>query len=157
MHCLTDNATDLSIFGEYDEPLSSTFSVFFTSCDTLWNSGCKSIKEVTEWLENKYVIMVFTERRFSHETGEDIEETKMVRLPINRVSNTHYRFQIEVTHLIDLDNLKNTHWPIGDRSFEDFYQIKRMPDQPLVERLIPNEFTEYYPNRFQVSFEVSEQ
>ena len=72
--------------------------------------------------------MVFTERRFSHETGREIEDTKLVRLPINKITNTHYRFQIEVTHLVDLDNLDNTWWPLGDRSFEDFYKVKQLPD-----------------------------
>ena len=123
-----ENEEDKTVFGEYDDPFSSTLSVFFTSCDTLWNAGCKSIEEVTEWLEHKYLLMIFTERRFSHETGNEIAETKLVRLPINRITNTHYRFQIEVTHLIDLDNLANTHWPLGDRSYEDFYKIKQMPD-----------------------------
>jgi len=52
----------------------------------------------------------------------------MLRLPINKDSNTHYKFQIEVTRLVDLDNLKNTIWPSGDRSFEDFYSIKRLND-----------------------------
>lgn len=55
--------------------------------------------------------MIFTERRFSHESGKEIEETRLVRLPINRMTNMHYKFQIEVTHLIDLDNLDNTIWP----------------------------------------------
>ena len=112
----------------YDEPLSSSFSIFFTSCDTLWNANCKSVEEVTEWLAHKYVIVVYTERRFSQETGLEILESKMVRLPINKITNTHYRFQIEVTHLVDLDNLENNYWPSGDRSYEDFYRVKQLPD-----------------------------
>ena len=47
---------------------------------------------MTEWLSHKYLIMVYTERRFSHETGREIEDTKMVRLPVNKMANTHYRF-----------------------------------------------------------------
>lgn len=116
------------MFGEYDDPQSATFSVFFTSCDTLWQANCATLEEVTEWLSHKYLIMVFTERRFSHETGKEIEDTRMVRLPINKMANTHYRFQIEVTHLVDLDNLDNTYWPLGDRSFEDFYKVVQLPD-----------------------------
>ncbi len=81
----------------------------------------------------------------------------MVRVPINKVTNTHYKFQIEVTHLVNLDNLQNSVWPSGSRFYEDFYRVNQMPDQPLVERLPANEFTEYYPDRFRVSFEISDQ
>ena len=116
------------MFGEYDDPESATFSIFFTSCDTLWQANCKTLDEVTEWLSHKYLIMVYTERRFSHETGSEIEDTKLVRLPINKMANTHYRFQIQETHLVDLDNLDNTYWPLGDRSFEDFYKVMQLPD-----------------------------
>ena len=128
LHCLAPNAEDWALNGMYDEPLSSSFSIFFTSCDTLWNANCKSVEEVTEWLAHKYVIVVYTERRFSQETGLEILESKMVRLPINKITNTHYRFQIEVTHLVDLDNLENNYWPSGDRSYEDFYRVKQLPD-----------------------------
>jgi len=72
--------------------------------------------------------MMFTERRFSHTTGREIEETRMVRLPINKVTNTHYRFQLEVTHLINLDNLNNTIWPSGNRFYEDFYRVIQLAD-----------------------------
>jgi len=81
------------------------------------------VKEVSEWLEHKYIIMVYTERRYSQVTGREIEETKMARIPINKVMNTHYKFEIQVTHLVDLNNLEYSLWPIGDRTFRDFYQI----------------------------------
>lgn len=143
------------MFGEYDEPDSQSFSIYFASCETLYNANCKSIEQVSEWLSHKYLLVAYTERRFSHEDGKAIEDTKLVRIPINKVTNTHYKFEIEVTHLINLDNLENTIWPIGDRTYQDFYRIKQLPDQPLIERLPPSEYTEYFPNRFQVSFEVS--
>ena len=83
---------------------------------------------MTEWLAHKYIIVVFTERRFSHETGQEIEETKMARLPINKVSNTHYKFEIQVTHLVNLNNLEHTDWPVADRSYRDFYKVVQLPD-----------------------------
>ena len=46
-------------------------------------------------------------------------------------------------------------FPVFSGSNADFYQVHRLPDQPLVEHLPENDFAEYYPNRFQVSFEVS--
>ena len=79
----------------------------------------------------------------------------MERIPINNFMNTHYKYAIEVAHLVDLDNLENTIWPAGDRTFEDFYQLKKLPDQPLVERAPADDDTIYPPHRFQVSFEVS--
>ena len=81
----------------------------------------------------------------------------MVRLPINKLTNTHYKFQLEVTHLVNLDNLNNTVWPSGNRLYEDFYRVVQMADQPYVERAQQSDFTEYYPNRFQVSFEMASQ
>ena len=108
--------------------MSSTFSIFFASCDTLWNADCKSKNEVSEWLSHKYILLVFTERRFSHTSGKEIEETRMIRLPVNKVTNTHYKFSINIAHLVNLDNLDNTIWPSGSRSYEDFYNISQMPD-----------------------------
>jgi len=128
LHCLPDNDVEIKVFGEYDEPESSTFSVFFTSCDTLYNANCRSMDEVTEWLAHKYIIVVYTEHRFSQESGREIEETKMARIPINKDSNTHYKFEIQITHLVDLDNLESSYWPIGDRTYKDFYRIKTLPD-----------------------------
>lgn len=145
----------MAIFGEYDEPDSSTFSVVLKSCDTLLNAACTDVKKVSEWLAHKYLIVVYTERRFSHQTGKAIEESKMARIPINNFMNTHYKYAIEVSHLVDLDNLENTIWPAGDRTFEDFYELKKLPDQPLVERAPADEHTILNQNRFQVSFEVS--
>lgn len=118
----------MAVFGEYDEPNSQAFSIYFASCDTLYNADCKSIQEVSEWLTHKYLLVVYTERRFSHETGKAIEDSKLVRIPINKVTNTHYKFEIEVTHLVNLDNLENTIWPVGDRTYQDFYRIKQLPD-----------------------------
>ena len=46
-------------------------------------------------------------------------------------------------------------WPINNSSSSDFYNVIRLPDQPLVDRLPPSEYAFYNPNRFQVSFEVS--
>ena len=46
---------------------------------------------------------MYTERRFSHETGEAVESSKLLRIPINGISDTHYTFQLEATHLLDLD------------------------------------------------------
>ena len=66
LHCLAPGQEDIDIVGEYDEPQSKTLSIFFTSCDTLWNADCHTIEEVTEWLAHKYIIIVFTERLFSH-------------------------------------------------------------------------------------------
>jgi hypothetical protein len=53
----------------------------------LYNADCKGPKEVTEWLKHKYVLLFFTERKFSEVTGEAIEQTNMVRLPIDRISD----------------------------------------------------------------------
>ena len=64
--CLTPDAENLDVLGEFNEPESKTFSIFFTSCDTLWNADCRSIEEVTEWLSHKYIFIAYTERRFSH-------------------------------------------------------------------------------------------
>jgi hypothetical protein len=114
--------------------------------------NCKSVDEVSEWLEHKFLLLIYTERRFSHETGEAIEESKMHRIPLNSLSNTNYKFQLQVTHLKDLDP---GFFPLQSGSHSDFYNIVRLPDQPLVDHLPPNQWTELNPNRFQVSFEVS--
>ena len=145
---MSPESDNLAVFGEFDEPQSSAFSIFFSSCDTLWKPDCKTVEEVTKWLNHKYILIIFTERRFSHTSGREIEETRMIRVPVNRLTSTHYKFQLEVTHLVNLDNLNNTIWPSGSRYYEDFYRVTQMPDQPYVERAQESDFTEYYPNRF---------
>ena len=82
------------VFGEYDEPLSQTFSIFLTSCDTLIYPNCKTPEQVSEWLKYKYLILVFTESSFSHETGKAVQQSKMHRIPLNSLQNTNYKFQL---------------------------------------------------------------
>ena len=76
------------------------------------------------------MLLVYTERQFSHLTGKAIEMTKMARIPLNPSQNTHYKFEIEVTHLIDLDPGL---FPFSPRSHSDFYSIRRIYDEPLLE------------------------
>ena len=63
----------IPVIGEFEEIGASTFSIFFTACDTLYFANCKSVDDVSEWLKSKYVLVMYTERRFSHETGEAVE------------------------------------------------------------------------------------
>lgn len=145
LRCLKPETGHQPVVGEYDEPGSQAFSIYMTSCDTLFHPNCKSVDEVSEWLKHKFLLLVYTERRFSHETGKAIEESKMHRIPLNSISNTNYKFEIQVTHLKDLDP---GILPFSSGSHADFYNINRLPDQPLIDRLPPNAFAEYYPNRF---------
>ena len=79
--------------------------------------------------------------------------TKMARIPLNSSQNTHYKFEIEVTHLIDLDPGL---FPFSARSHSDFYSIRRTYDEPLLEQ---PEIAGYYnfPTKFIVSFSLSPQ
>ena len=142
----------IPVVGEYDDLGAQTFSIFFTSCDTLFYANCKSVDEVSEWLKQKYVLVLYTERRFSHESGEAVESSKLARIPINGVSNTHYKFQLEATHLLDLDPGL---MPFSASSKQDFYMVNRLPDQPLFDDRPLDPSMEYYPSRFKISFEVS--
>ena len=140
-----------AVFGESDDPNSQTFSIYLASCDTLEYPNCKTPDEVTEWLKHKYLFLAYTERRFSHETGDVIEESKFQRIPISSTQDTNYKFQLQVTHLKDLDT---GYMPFSQPSHYDFYNIIRVPDQPLVDRPPESEYTVYYASRFQISFEV---
>ena len=82
----------IPVVGEYADPDSQAFSIYFTSCDKLFYANCKPTDEVSEWLKQKYVLLLYTERRFSHETGKAVEQSKMVRIPINAAADTHYVF-----------------------------------------------------------------
>ena len=75
----------------------------------------------------------------------------MVRIPIDRISDTQYRYALQVTHLADLNP---GFFPFRKASHEDFYSVVQLPAQPLVERLPPDPYLEYYPNRLQITFEV---
>jgi hypothetical protein len=77
----------IAVYGDYDKTETQSLSIFLSSCETLYNADCKGPKEVTEWLKHKYVLLFFTERKFSEVTGEAIEQTNMVRLPIDRISD----------------------------------------------------------------------
>jgi len=44
LHCLAPDSTGLAVFGDYDDPQSATISVFFASCDTLWQANCKTVE-----------------------------------------------------------------------------------------------------------------
>ena len=141
------------VAGDYDAPGAKTFSIVFEpSCDPLYFANCKSADEVTEWLKQKYVLVMYTERRFSHESGAAVEQTKMVRLPINGSADTHYRFELEATHLLDLDPGV---LPFRTQSKSDFFSVTRLPDQPLFDDRPLDPSVAYRPSRFQISFEVS--
>lgn len=95
--------------------------------------------------------MFYTEKKFSQVTGKVIEQTNMVRIPIDRISDTQYRYALQLTHLADLNP---GFFPFRKASHEDFYSVVQLPAQPLVERLPPDPYLEYYPNRLQITFEV---
>jgi len=99
---------------------------------------------VSKWLKHKYVLMFYTERKFSQVTGKVIEQTNMARIPIDSISDTQYRFALQLTHLTDLNP---GFFPFSKASHSDYYNVVQLPGQPLVERLPPDPFLEYYPNR----------
>ena len=76
----------------------------------------------------------------------------MSRIPLNSNQDTNYKFALQVTHLKDMDP---GFWPFDTSSNYDYYNVVRLTDQPLVDRLPPSDYAFYYPNRFQISFEVS--
>ena len=141
----------IAVYGDYDSTGTQTFDIFFSSCETLYQASCKKPQEVTEWLKHKYVLMFFTERKFSQVTGKVIEQTNMVRIPIDRISDSQNRFALQITHLTDLNP---GFFPFKKASHQDFYSVVKLPDQHLVERLPPDPFLEYYPNRLQITFEI---
>ena len=94
----------------------------FTSCDELYFANCRNADEVSNWLSQKYIILLYTESRFSHESGDAIESTKLLRIPLNGVANTHYTFQLETTHLMDLDP---GILPFSTKDEREFYSVLR--------------------------------
>ena len=76
----------------------------------------------------------------------------MVRLPINAFTNTHYKFELEMTHLYDLDPGL---LPFSTQDRRDFYSVERIADQPLFDTRPADPSKPYNPSRFQISFGVS--
>lgn len=131
---------EFTIFGDFETTNSTYFAVTHSSCDFLNNAECKSREEVQEWLKHKYVFVVYTQVRRDELTGEAIKESLLLRQPVNRWVMMHTRLGLAST------------WDGAER----FYEVERITDQALVERLPSNEFVELNDNMMALTFEVLE-
>ena len=81
MRCL-DKSQDLEVWGNYNTGQAQNLRLVFERCDNATKQAggaaqCKTEAEITAWVEDKYIALIFNEARFiQHKFGQDRVERK---------------------------------------------------------------------------------
>ena len=77
---------DLVIWGDYNSAKAQQISVKFNFCNNRDRDDCFSKEETKEWLQRKFIVLLYNQRRFDPNTfheGTRIEEARIAYVPIS--------------------------------------------------------------------------
>ena len=71
---------DLIIYGDYNSAKAQTISIRFLFCDSSKNDYCFSREETIEWLQHKYIILLYRQSRFDPDSFYEDTKIKETRI-----------------------------------------------------------------------------
>ena len=79
LKCITDDKTKIK--GNYNTHIAQNLMVVFEKCDIKTQKACKSEEEISEWMQNKYILTLTNIKSFiQYEFFEDsIAETSQIQ------------------------------------------------------------------------------
>ena len=95
------------IYGDYNSASAQQISMRFNFCDDSKRDDCFTEEETKEWLQNKYMILLYRQIRFdpnSFYEDTKIKETRIHYIPISTQSRLITPFKLQQTHLKTQDS-----------------------------------------------------
>ena len=105
---------DFELRGNYDAQSSSLVKIGFVKCSPIYNmTECKSDYEIEKWLENKYIVMIYSEKIFTANKFEELTfdtHRSISYFPVSRTpSSVEYNVEIKV-HKVELNDAYLRPW-----------------------------------------------